>query len=555
MKKINLILLSLFMMSGCSLEFHHLSSSELSSTITSSSSKEEITSSVTISSTENSSVSSSESTITSSSLESSSNTSSSESSSETSSSLSSSSSNSSSSNIISSSNNTSTSSSSSSTSISESSSSSSISEVSSSSSSTSSSTSSSEEIQYHGEYLKDTDFNDLSSWIIEPQNNTSKLEIVSNGSNSLELKVNNSKATNYYDIQVLQNNLELNKDTTYRVRFKIKSSTSRTFKFIIQKMDYSALAYEENISLTKNQVYEFDKDIVVKDSSTYLYGFMLGKVDSVSRSSHTITISNPSLTDELSEEDSFGGKKGTFAEAPATYKNRTLIWSDEFNGNELDDDNWSYNIGDGGWGNNEYQYYTNSTNNVRVANGSLRITARKEQYKNASYTSGRIDTKGKQSFKYGYFEARIALPSAMGIWPAFWMLGVNIDDINWPKCGEIDIMEAINNENKVYSTLHWNSNGVSGDTSHTYQGNEGYNISDREEYHLYAVEWKETGIKTYVDNVEVFSYSFYSTSVKEAFQKEFYFLLNVAVGGDWPGFEIDDNFPHTMSVDYLRVYQ
>ena len=543
MKKINLMLISLFIMSGCSLEIYHPTSITSSNTIISSSLKEEITSSIAVSSTENSELTSSTSS-----------SSTSESTDIISSEVNSTSSNSSS-NISPSNNSSLSSSSSSSISNASNSSSSTSSEVSISSSSSFSSTSSSEEVQYHGEYLKDTNFNDLSSWIIEPQNNTSKLEVVSNGSNSLELKVNNSKTTNYYDIQVLQNNLELNGGTTYRVRFKIKSSISRTFKFIIQKMDYSALAYEENISLTKNQVYEFDKDIVVKDSSSYLYGFMLGKVDSVSKISHNITISNPSLTDELSEDDSFGGKKGTFSEAPLMYKNRTLIWSDEFNGNELDDDNWSYNIGDGGWGNNEYQYYTNSIDNVRVTNGSLRIVARKEQYKNALYTSGRIDTKGKRSFKYGYFEARIALPSAMGIWPAFWMLGVNIDDINWPKCGEIDIMEAINDESKVYSTLHWNSNGVSGDTSHNYQGNEGYNISDREEYHLYAVEWKETVIKTYVDNVEVFSYSFYNSNVKETFQKEFYFLLNVAVGGDWPGFEIADNFPHAMSVDYLRVYQ
>lgn len=534
MRKINLFLVNIFLLTGCTINFGNIPSSIKKN----SSSKEEIvTSSTNI--TSNISSSSSNSSSSSSTL------------------LSSSSSKSNSTNSSSTSTLISTTSSSSLTSSSSSSSnSSSSSSLSSSTNSSSSSSDSDQENEYLGELLKNNDFEDLSSWIIEPSNDSEKLQVVSNGSSSLNLKINNSSATNYWDIQVLQNELSLVEGRTYQVSFKIKSSSSRTFKFIIQKMDYSALAYEEDIYLSRNQTYEFNKDITINDSSMYLFGFMLGNVNGVNRSSHTITISNPSLNDTISEFDSYGGRKGTYTEAPQTLKNKQLVWSDEFNGTKLDENNWSYNKGAGGWGNNEYQYYTDSENNVRVVNGSLRIKAIKEEYKGSSYTSGRIDTKNKQTFKYGYFEARIALPKEMGIWPAFWMLGDNIDEVNWPRCGEIDIMEAINDENKVYSTLHWNNYGVSGDDSHTYIGNdEGYNVENREEYHVYAVDWSENRIRTYVDNVEVFSYSLYSSTSQEAFRNEFYFLLNVAVGGNWPGFEIGDNFPQTMSVDYIRVYQ
>lgn len=534
MRKINLFLVNILLLTGCTINFENIPSSIKKN----SSSKEEIvTSSTNI--TSNISSSSSNSSSSSSTL------------------LSSSSSKSNSTNSSSTSTLISTTSSSSLTSSSSSSSnSSSSSSLSSSTNSSSNSSDSYQENEYLGELLKNKDFEDLSSWIIEPSNDSEKLQVVSNGSSSLNLKINNSSVTNYWDIQVLQNELSLVEGRTYQVSFKIKSSSSRSFKFIIQKMDYSALAYEEDIYLSRNQTYEFNKDITINDSSMYLFGFMLGNVNGVNRSSHTITISNPSLNDTISEFDSYGGRKGTYTEAPQTLKNKQLVWSDEFNGTKLDENNWSYNKGAGGWGNNEYQYYTDSENNVRVVNGSLRIKAIKEEYKGSSYTSGRIDTKNKQSFKYGYFEAKIAVPKEMGIWPAFWMLGDNIDEVNWPRCGEIDIMEAINDENKVYSTLHWNNYGVSGDDSHTYIGNdEGYNVENREEYHVYAVDWSENRIRTYVDNVEVFSYSLYSSTSQEAFRNEFYFLLNVAVGGDWPGFEIGENFPQTMSVDYIRVYQ
>ena len=138
-----------------------------------------------------------------------------------------------------------------------------------------------------------------------------------------------------------------------------------------------------------------------------------------------------------------------------------LVWSDEFNGNSIDTSKWGFEIGTGsnGWGNNEQQYYTNRSDNAYVADGALHIRAKKESYGGRNYTSARLNTNGKFTFTYGYVEARLALPSNQGIWPAFWMLGANIGSVGWPSCGEIDIMEAINAENKTYGTCHWNANG------------------------------------------------------------------------------------------------
>lgn len=425
-----------------------------------------------------------------------------------------------------------------------------------------SSTSSSSSKENIKELLINNDFNSLNNWIIDPSGNESKLVVLSNGNGELQLDINNNESTNYWDIQVLQSNIILEQNQTYQVKFSIKSEVSRSFKFIIQKTDYSAYAYEKNISLTANEIFKFEESITISDTTTYLYGFMFGNVDGTYSDFHTITIINPSLYRIESYIDSSEGKSGTYNEAPSTYKGRTLMWSDEFNGTSIDKSNWSYDIGTGdwGWGNNEQQYYTDYENNVKVNNGSLKIIARNEKMGSSSYTSGRIVSKNKYSFKYGYCEARLALPSMSGIWPAFWMLGSNIDSVGWPKCGEIDIMEAVNYNNVVYSTLHWNNGGINADYSPADYGNgsgdnDGYLVKDRTQYHTYAMEWTEEYIKTFVDDVEVFHMAINTGEGKEAFQKEHYFLLNVAVGGQWPGYNIGDEFPQTMSVDYLRVYQ
>jgi beta-glucanase (GH16 family) len=242
--------------------------------------------------------------------------------------------------------------------------------------------------------------------------------------------------------------------------------------------------------------------------------------------------------------------------ADGTY---TLAWSDEFNGTSLNLSNWVYETGTGagGWGNNELEYYTNRTDNVSVSGGNLIITARRENYNGAGYTSGRIKTQGLKTFKYGKIEARIKLPSGQGLWPAFWMLGAEGMPIKWPECGEIDIMEHVNSDPDVVGTAHWDNNGHASwgcTTRDNYWNNFSVDVT---QFHVYAVEWSATAIKWYVDGTQYMECDI--TNGKggtEEFQKNFFILLNLAVGGNWPG--NPDNatpFPSSMYVDYVRVYQ
>ena len=236
------------------------------------------------------------------------------------------------------------------------------------------------------------------------------------------------------------------------------------------------------------------------------------------------------------------------------------FWNDEFDGDEIDNSKWTYDIGTGssGWGNNEWEYYTDRKENAYIKDGILHIRAQKEDYKGSKYTSARMLTKGKFAFKYGTVEARIALPTGKGIWPAFWMLGENFDTVGWPACGEIDIIEAVNSENIVYGTNHW-ANG----TEYATYGNNTGNYRDQKheiditQFHTYKFTWDEKYIRMFVDDFmyhEILIEN--STGDTEEFHKPFFFILNVAVAGNWPGFEVDDTqFPNEMLVDYIRVYK
>ena len=229
--------------------------------------------------------------------------------------------------------------------------------------------------------------------------------------------------------------------------------------------------------------------------------------------------------------------------AEAATSNSTLVWSDEFNGSSLDSSKWTCEIGNGsgGWGNNELEYYTNRSENVSVRDGSLHITARRESYNGYNYTSARLKTQDKFYFTYGHIESRIALPSGSGIWPAFWMLGQNIAQVSWPACGEIDIIEAINAENKVYGTCHWDSNG------HAEYGNSSGNF-DITQFHNYTCDWDDQYIRMYVDGTKYHEiYIGGNAGNTEELHRDQFLLLNVAVGGNWPGFNVDNSrFPQEM---------
>jgi len=234
----------------------------------------------------------------------------------------------------------------------------------------------------------------------------------------------------------------------------------------------------------------------------------------------------------------------------------TLVWEDEFSGTTVNPGNWTYDLGAGGWGNNELQSY--DTASATVQNGELRITARKNS--DGSYSSARLKTQGLRSWTYGRVEARMRLPRGQGIWPAFWMLGTNITTVGWPKCGEIDIMEMIgggeNRDDSVYGTIHWDANG------HASTGSSRIELADpdifHDDYYVFAVEWSATNIIWSIDGVETARVSIDRTTNpdREEFHAPFFIVLNLAVGGDWPGApDVSTEFPQVLAVDWVRVYQ
>lgn len=242
--------------------------------------------------------------------------------------------------------------------------------------------------------------------------------------------------------------------------------------------------------------------------------------------------------------------------APTSYVGLSLKWSDEFNGSVLDNNSWNYETGGGGWGNNELENYTSSSNNTFIAKGGyLVIEARKETIGSNNYTSARLQTKGKQEFKYGRMDIRARLPKGKGVWPAIWMLGSNISTTPWPGCGEIDIMELLGHEPaKMYGTMHWKNAG--GSNSHI--GNS-YNLPSEDfsqKFHVFSIVWDASKIEWYVDDQKFFTGNKTDVDANYPFDNTFFFILNVAVGGDWPGApDANTVFPQRMIVDYVRVYQ
>ncbi len=218
---------------------------------------------------------------------------------------------------------------------------------------------------------------------------------------------------------------------------------------------------------------------------------------------------------------------------------------------------WTFDLGAGGWGNNELQNYTNRPENVIVQDGNLVISARSESFGGANFTSARLKTQNIFDQKYGRFEARIKLPFGKGLWPAFWMLGSNIEEVSWPQCGEIDIMEYLGNKpTEVFGTIH--GPGFAGANSIGKK----YNLTaDRfdNDFHVFGVEWTENYINWYVDDV------LYSQITKEdveekggewVFDNSFFMILNIAIGGNLPGSpNASTVFPQQMLVDYVRVYK
>ncbi len=232
---------------------------------------------------------------------------------------------------------------------------------------------------------------------------------------------------------------------------------------------------------------------------------------------------------------------------------RELIWEENFDGNILNETYWNYELGDGcpnicGWGNNERQHYT-KTNHI-IEEGFLTISAKKND---TIYSSTRITTQNKFEFTYGRVEARAKLPVGHGIWPAIWMLGSNIQEVGWPLCGEVDILEYVGREpHMVFNSLHTtDSHGNTINTKKT-------RIDDIEEsFHTYAMDWAPKKIEFFVD--ENLMYTFNPKERTEEvwpFKQPFYLIINMAIGGNFGGPEVDDSiFPQDFVIDYIKVYQ
>ena len=233
----------------------------------------------------------------------------------------------------------------------------------------------------------------------------------------------------------------------------------------------------------------------------------------------------------------------------ASYAYNDLVWEDDFNTDGAPDaTNWTYDLGAGGWGNGEVQTYTNSAENAKVLDGSLIITAKADG--SGGYTSARLKSQGLRKFTYGRIEVRAKLPASAGTWPAIWMLGSNFTTVGWPTCGEIDIMEQTGaNKDITLGTLHWynttaNSNASYGETTAVADASS--------DFHLYTVEWSDTSIKIYLDDVSFFQMDNDSTL---PFNADFFMILNIAMGGTLGG-DIDPSFTEdTMEIDYVKVFQ
>lgn len=244
---------------------------------------------------------------------------------------------------------------------------------------------------------------------------------------------------------------------------------------------------------------------------------------------------------------------------PNSYPGLTLVWSDEFSGDNINLDNWTHEIGNGsnGWGNNELEYYTSSSENSYLSDGKLIIEAKKQNISGYNYTSARMISAGKQEFTFGRVDVRAKLPEGQGIWPAIWMLGADIFTQGWPSCGEIDIMELVGHQpSEVHGTAHWGNQG----SPSTYQGN-GYTLAGgakfSDEFHVFTIIWETNSIKWLVDDIQFFSITDANvTNTSYPFNDSFFFIMNVAVGGNWPGSpNASTVFPQRMFVDYVRIFQ
>ncbi|MFK7776401.1 MAG: family 16 glycosylhydrolase [Saprospiraceae bacterium] len=351
---------------------------------------------------------------------------------------------------------------------------------------------------------------------------------------------------------------DINSSFDFKVILSQSSSDIVTVDFATQ--DKSAISGEDYISQNGTLTFSGTVEQII---SIEIIADTLSENDE----EFEIQLSNPTnatLGDELEigtilNDDTFVPADCIGYTTPNSYPGMTLVWADEFEGSEIDLGNWTHEIGTGsnGWGNNELEYYTSSSENSYISNGKLIIEAKEQNISGSNYTSARMISAGKQEFTYGRVDVRAKLPEGQGIWPAIWMLGADIFTVSWPACGEIDMVELVGHQpNKVHGTAHWGNQG----NPSTYQGNAytlpvGSKFSD--EFHVFSIIWENNSIKWLVDDQQYFTITDANvTNTSYPFNDDFFFILNVAVGGNWPGSpDASTVFPQRMYVDYVRVFQ
>ncbi|MFK8006895.1 MAG: family 16 glycosylhydrolase [Saprospiraceae bacterium] len=349
-------------------------------------------------------------------------------------------------------------------------------------------------------------------------------------------------------------------NSTFDFKVRLSQSSSDVVTVDFTTSDRSAVAVEDYIAQNGTLTFSGTTEQII---SVEIVADTLSEGDE----EFEIQLSNPtnaSLEDEseigtIRNDDTYLPIDDDGYSTPNSYAGMTLVWADEFNGNEINLDDWTHEIGtgSGGWGNNELQYYTSDSDNSYISDGKLIIEAKEQNISGSNYSSARMITAGKKEFIYGRVDVRAKLPEGQGIWPAIWMLGADIFTDGWPACGEIDIMELVGHEpNKIHGTAHWGNQG----NPSTHQGN-AYTLSGgskySDEFHVFSIIWDNNTIKWLMDDQQYFSITDANvTNTAYPFNDNFFFILNVAVGGNWPGSPDNSTvFPQRMYVDYVRVFQ
>lgn len=342
------------------------------------------------------------------------------------------------------------------------------------------------------------------------------------------------------------------------VNIRLSSSLQEEISVFVRTEDETATAGEDYVALNDVKL-TFSAGDIQKSVRVDLLGDDAFESDETflivlyNASNADIDATPIRITIENDDQDTDFDIPTTGYTSPTTYQGMQLIWSNEFGENQVLEDDWTFEIGNGnsGWGNNELQYYRRE--NTSTKDGFLVIEAKEENFAGRNYTSSRMITRDNFNFTFGRVDIRAALPEGQGIWPALWMLGSNFTSVGWPDCGEIDIMELLGHEpNKVHGTIHWSNNNQHAEFTGSTTLSSG-NFVDR--FHVFSIIWEEDEL-TWLVNNEPFHSANLTGADKAAFKKDFFLIFNIAVGGNWPGSpDNSTTFPQRMFVDYIRVFQ